>query len=52
MLRHSFATHVLEKGNDSRVISRVNGHYSINTTGIYTRLALNTFDKVKILLDL
>jgi site-specific recombinase XerC len=51
-LRHSFATHLLERGTDIRIIQALLGHEKLDYTARYTRVAAGLVANIESPLDL
>ena len=51
ILRHSYATHLMEAGTDIRIIQELLGHNSIRTTMLYTHVSRKDISRIESPLD-
>jgi len=51
LLRHSFATHLLEQGTDLKIIQKLLGHSDIKTTQVYLQISQASIKNIKSPLD-
>ncbi len=51
LLRHSFATHLLDQGTDLRIIQKLLGHSDVKTTQIYVQVSNQSIKNVRSPLD-
>lgn len=51
LLRHSFATHLIEQGTDLKIVKELMGHNNIKTTEMYVHIADTYMSHVKSPLD-